>query len=134
MSTPPPGSGLLASLRRLVASGLEIAQVRLELLSTEIEQEKLRLFDALTWAAIGLLLLAMGAVLAIGALVLLFQEPYRLPAMVVVSMALIGSAAWLLRRARDLLRQPGGLFASSVAELSRDRESLRSKDGTDRGA
>lgn len=134
MSTSPPGSGLLASVRRLAASGLEMVQVRLELLSTEIEQEKLRLFDALTWAAIGLLLLALGAVLAIGVLVLLFQEPYRLPAMAVASVALIGSAAWLLRRARDLLRHPGGLFAGSVAELSRDRESLGSNDATDRGA
>jgi uncharacterized membrane protein YqjE len=132
MSAPPPGSGLLASLRRLVASGLEIAQVRLELLSTELEQEKLRLFDALMWAGIGLFLLAVGTVLAVGALVLMFQEAYRLPALAAISAVFIVVAAWLLRRARDLLRQPGGLFAGSVAELSRDRESLGPAGGTDR--
>jgi len=134
MSASPPGSGLLASLRRLVASGLEIAQVRLELLSTELEQEKLRLFDALMWAGIGLFLLAVGTVLAVGAVVLMFQEAYRLPALAVLSAVFIAVAAWLLRRARDLLRQPGGLFAGSVAELSRDRESLGPGDGNDRGA
>lgn len=134
MSAPPPGSGLLTSLRRVVASGLEIAQVRLELLSTELEQEKLRLFDALMWAGIGLFLLAVGTVLAVGAVVLMFQEAYRLPALAVLSAVFIAVAAWLLRRARDLLRQPGGLFAGSVAELSRDRESLGPGDGNDRGA
>jgi uncharacterized membrane protein YqjE len=134
MSAPPPGSGLLTSLRRVVASGLEIAEVRLELLSTELEQEKLRLFDALMWAGIGLFLLAVGTVLAVGAVVLMFQEAYRLPALAVLSAVFIAVAAWLLRRARDLLRQPGGLFAGSVAELSRDRESLGPGDGNDRGA
>jgi uncharacterized membrane protein YqjE len=125
---------LLTSLRRVVASGLEIAEVRLELLSTELEQEKLRLFDALMWAGIGLFLLAVGTVLAVGAVVLMFQEAYRLPALAVLSAVFIAVAAWLLRRARDLLRQPGGLFAGSVAELSRDRESLGPGDGNDRGA
>lgn len=134
MSAPSTGGGLLASLRRLVASGLEIAQVRLELLSAELEQEKLRLFDALMWAGIGLFLFAVGTVLAVGALVLMFQEAYRLPALAVLSAVFIAVAAWLLRRARDLLRQPGGLFAGSVAELSRDRESLGPDGGTDRGA
>lgn len=130
MNAPPAGGGLLASLRRLVASGLELAQVRLELLSTEIEQEKLRLFEAFIWAAVGLLLLVVGVVLAIGTLALMLQDAYRLPVLAVLSLVLLAAAAWLLRLARDRLRRPGGLFSASVAELSRDRQAL-GPDGSD---
>lgn len=129
MNAPPAGGGLLASLRRLVASGLELAQVRLELLSTEIEQEKLRLFEAFIWAAVGLLLLVVGVVLAIGTLALMLQDAYRLPVLAVLSLALLAAAAWLLRLARGRLRRRG-LFSASVAELSRDRQAL-GPDGSD---
>ena len=40
-------TGLFQSLRRLASSGLELVQVRLELLVSELTQEKLRIFDAL---------------------------------------------------------------------------------------
>ena len=53
----PPGTGLMQSLRRLASTGLELIQLRLELLASELEQQKLRIFDALAWAAVGLLLL-----------------------------------------------------------------------------
>ena len=59
MSGPAAGPGLLASLRRWVATSIEIAQVRIELFAVELEQEKLRVFDGLMWAALALLLLAV---------------------------------------------------------------------------
>ena len=55
MTGPAPQGGLLAALRRLLAGGVEMLRVRLELLGTEIEQEKLRLFDAVLWAGLALL-------------------------------------------------------------------------------
>jgi uncharacterized membrane protein YqjE len=123
--TTPPGAGLFDSLRRLVDTAVEILQVRLQLLGTELEQEKLRLVDALVQAAIGLVMLALSLVLALGFVVLLFWEGYRLPAIGVLTLLFAGGGFWMLRRALEKARGPeGGPFALSLAELRRDRAGL----------
>ncbi len=122
-------SGLFDSLRRLADTAVSAAHVRLQLLGTELEQEKLRLLDALWQVALALLLLGLALVGLFGFVVLLFWEGYRLPAIGVLTLAFAGGGAWLLWRARETLRAPeGGLFALSLAELRRDREALRSDD------
>ena len=55
---------ILGSLRRLCGTGLEVAQVRLELFSLELREEKLRIVEAF-------LLAALAAALGIVALSLL---------------------------------------------------------------
>lgn len=125
MTGPSGGGGLLQSLRRLADTALGIVQVRLELFGTELEQEKQRLFDALLWAVLGLLLVGLALVLAIGFVVLLFQEGYRLPAVGVLTLVFGGAGAWLLQRARRTLKAgDGGPFALSLSELRRDRDAV----------
>ena len=76
MTAPGVASpGLLGSLRRLLGTALELAQVRFELLVTELEGQKLRLYDALMWAAVALVLLGLGLTLLVGFVVLLFCRP-----------------------------------------------------------
>ena len=100
-------------------------QVRLELFGTELEQEKQRLFDALLWAALGLLMVGLALVLALGFVVLLFQEGYRMPAVGVLTLIFGGGGWWLLRCARARLHAgDGGPFALSLSELRRDRRGL----------
>jgi uncharacterized membrane protein YqjE len=123
MSTSEP-SGLLASLRRLLAGAVETAQVRLDLLAVELEQEKRRLLEAVMLAAGALLLLGVGLVLAVALLLMLLQEGYRLAALALLTLAFLGGAGMLLRLARDRLASPGGIAAASRAELARDRQSL----------
>ena len=57
---PAKNGGLMASLRQLLDTLLEIAQVRLELISTELELEKRRWFDALWLAALAFVWFAVG--------------------------------------------------------------------------
>ncbi len=124
---PPAGLGLFDSLKRALDSLLQIAQLRLELLGTELEAEKLRLFDALWQAALGLLLLGLAAVLALGFVVLLFWDGYRLAAIGVLCMLFGGGGAWFLSRARQQLQaEDGNPFALSLGELRRDRAGLQS--------
>jgi uncharacterized membrane protein YqjE len=125
VSRPPPAPGLFDALRRLLATGLGIAQVRLELFGTELEAEKLRLFDALWRLALAMLLLGVSLVLGLGFVLLLFQEGYRLAAVGVLTLACAGGGAWLLSQARQAIASPkGGAFALSLGELRSDRDGL----------
>lgn len=126
-SGQPPsaaGTGLFHSLRRLAATGLELVQVRLELLGNELQQEKLRIFDALAWAAVGLLLLGLGLLLGAALLVALAPEAWRPLVLALLTLACLTGAALLLNRARQRLTSPGGVLAASRAELARDRAAL----------
>lgn len=125
MTQPAPAQGLMASLRRLMGTVLDIAQVRLEILGTELELEKRRLFDGLLWGAAALLLLVLGLVLLCGFVVLLFWEGYRLAAVGVMAVLFLSAGGWLLLQARRLLRSPSGMFQASLGELQRDQVSLR---------
>lgn len=128
MSEPPPGAGLYASLRRLLASGLEIAQVRLDLLAVELAQEKERALDALFWALLAWLMVTVGTVLGVGLLLMLLWDGYRLPALALGSLGFLGAGAWMAARARQRLRSPGGPGAASRDELARDRAALQGQD------
>jgi uncharacterized membrane protein YqjE len=128
MSDPSQGSGLFASLRQLLDTVLEIAQVRLELFSSEIEEEKIRLVDGLLWAGLSLMLLGIGMVLLCGFIVLLFWEGYRMAALGVLTLLFLGGGGVLLLRARDHLRIRGGVFSTSAAELARDRAGLAPRE------
>lgn len=128
MNTPEPGRGLLASLRRLLATLLELAQVRLELVLTELEQEKLRLFDALLLAAGALVAFGLGLVLLLAFVVLLFPASQRVAVIGVLALLLMAGGAWALVAARRRVRAPGGLFEASREELARDRADLAGGD------
>lgn len=118
-------SGLFGALQRALHTVLGLAQVRLELLGTELEQEKLRIFDALWRAALALLLLGLAAVGLLAFLILLLQEGYRVAAVGVLTVGLAATGGWLLHRARHVLQSPsGGPFALSLGELQRDRQGL----------
>jgi uncharacterized membrane protein YqjE len=124
MTEPEPGRGLFASLRRLLGTAIETAQVRLALLSNELEQEKLRLFDSLLLAGLALIMLGLGTLLLCGFVVILFGEEHRLAALGVLSALFLGTGAWLVQAARRRLHNAGGPFNTSVEELGRDRAGL----------
>lgn len=118
---PAKSGGLMASLRQLLGTLLEILQVRLDLISTEFELEKRRWFDALWLTALAFVCIALGLVMLCGTLMLLFWEGYRLAAAAGLTVLFLGTGALVLAQARRRLQQPGGMFSASVRELQRDR-------------
>lgn len=128
MSATGPSAGLFASLRQLLGTVLEIAQVRLQLLGNELEQEKLRVFDALLLAAVGVVLLSVGTVLMCGFVLMLIAEGYRLAALGVLTFAFLGGGALLMRAGGQRLRGPGGMFPATLAEIAQDRSALAPRE------
>jgi uncharacterized membrane protein YqjE len=119
--------GLLVSFKRLCATVIEIGQVRLELVGTELELEKKRLFEGLLWALAAFLVLGVGLVLLCGFIILLFWEGYRLPVIGMLMLIFLGGAAVLFSQARQRLSNPQGIFSASVNELNKDRQALKPK-------
>lgn len=120
--TTPPG-GLFAALRRLLASSSELAEVRLALFATELQQEKLRTLDALAWLLIGVAAAGIALILLSLFVVLLLPEPLRLTALGVIVLVYAGGAWLALRTARARLAAAAP-FEATLAELRRDREAL----------
>jgi uncharacterized membrane protein YqjE len=116
-----PGAGFLGSVRQLLATLLETLQVRLELLGTELEQEKRRVFAALMLAAMALVCLALALVMFSVLILLIFWDGYRIAAACALALLFAVGGSYLLVRAKQKLSAPSGLFESSLAELQRDR-------------
>ena len=108
MSDPVQEKGLFASLGRVAATLFELAQVRLDLLGTEVELEKRRLFDGLLWGAVSVLLVGLGLVLLCGFVILLFWEGYRLPAVGVMALSCLGGGVFAMRLAQQRLQNSTG--------------------------
>jgi len=116
---------LAHSMRRLAGTVVAILQTRLELLGTELEEEKLRLGSVLVYAGAAFFLLGFGIVLLALFLTVLLWDSNRLLALgAFTAVFLVGGAAAAALAARRA-RAGSKLFAASLAELARDRESLR---------
>ena len=113
--------GLFSSLRQLLGTALETAHIRLELIGTELEFEKRRIFDGLMLAAVALLFLGLGLVLLCGTVVLLFWEGYRLMAAGLMTFSFLSLGLIFLGQARQRLKAQKGIFQKSVDELKRDQ-------------
>jgi uncharacterized membrane protein YqjE len=116
-----PGAGFLGSVRQLLTTLLETLHVMLELLGTELEQEKRRVFSALVLAAVAIVCLALGLFMVSVLVLLIFWDSYRLWAAGTLALLYGGGGAYLLARAKQKLSAPSGLFEHSLAELQRDR-------------
>ena len=90
----------------------------------ELDQQKLRLFDALLIAAASLVALALGLVLLIAFVVSLFAEPHRPIVLGVLMLLFVGGSVWGLLSARSQLRAAGSSLEASLAELRRDAADL----------
>jgi len=119
--------GLFDSLKVLMATLIAIAHTRLELLSTELEEERVRLSSMLVWTLAALFCAGLGVVLATLFVVLALWDTHRLLALGIPAILfLLGAAlAWLVVRGKA--RAKPRLFAASLTELSRDRKELTSR-------
>jgi uncharacterized membrane protein YqjE len=116
--------GLLGSARAVLVALLEIGQTRLQLASTEIEEERLRIAELLLFATAALFFLGIGIVLATLLVVLLFWDGPRVLVLALAAAAFLAIGAGLAAAWRRKAAAKPPLLASTLAELQRDREAL----------
>jgi uncharacterized membrane protein YqjE len=116
--------GLLDSARAVLAALIDVGHTRLQLASTELEEEGLRVAQLLLWAVVAVFLFGVGLVLAAMLAVLLVWDGPREWVLGGITAAFLGGAAasvWVLRRK---LRAKPGFMAATIAELKRDQAAL----------
>jgi uncharacterized membrane protein YqjE len=118
------GRGLLESLTRFASNFVAIAHTRLDLLSTDLEEERAHVFSLLVSVLAALFLIGVGVVLATILLVAAFWDTHRLLVLGLLAgfFLAVGLLAGgiALRKARTKPR----LFAASLSELHKDRQQL----------
>jgi uncharacterized membrane protein YqjE len=123
-TTPGESRGLIESLKALAATLVAIAHTRLDLLASDLEEERVHLFSLLVLALVGLFFLGVGVVLAAMLLVAAFWDTHRLLVLGLLAGTFLaaGIAAWAL--AMRKARAKPKLFAASMSELLKDRQRL----------
>ena len=116
--------GLLGSARAVLVALLEIGQTRLQLASTELEEERLHIAELLLFATAALFFLGIGIVLATLLLVLLFWDGPRVLVLALAAVTFLAVGAGLAAAWRRKAAAKPPLLASTLAELQRDREAL----------
>jgi uncharacterized membrane protein YqjE len=117
--------GLLQSIKHLGRSLLGAAQTRLEILATEIEEERVRLEQMLLVALAAAFCLALGVVLCVALIVLIYWDTHRLAAVGLLAAGFLGAGAvlgWILRDRAKARPKP---FAVTRGELAKDSAMLR---------
>lgn len=116
--------GLVQSLRRLAATLIALLQTRLELLATELEEERVRLVQVLLWGCIALASLLLGVVMLTLFVVVLFWDAHRVLVSGLLALTFIAIGLAAVAVARSRARARSRLFSASLAELANDREQL----------
>jgi uncharacterized membrane protein YqjE len=121
------GDGPEPGVLGIAATALALLRTRLELLLTEIEEERAWIERAALLAAATGFCLGMAAMLAVGFLVALFWDAYRLAAIGGLAFLFLGAgivlAAVLVRGARG---KPA-LLSDSLDQLDKDWEQLAAR-------
>lgn len=116
--------GLFDSLKGLLATLSALAQTRLELLGTELEEQVARLAILLVWSIIALFLVFTAIVLAAVAIVIVFWDEHR----VLVAFGLAGTLALLAGGALmfvvNQLKERPRMFQATLEEMAKDRQRL----------
>jgi uncharacterized membrane protein YqjE len=117
-------SRLSASVRGLAATLIELAQVRLELLSVEAQEEVLRIAGLLAYGAIALVCLALGLGFLAILITVALWDTHRLLALAVFAVLFLLAGLLAAWRARERVQRGSRLFSASIDELRQDREAL----------
>lgn len=124
---PGESKGLLDSLGTFAATLVAIVQTRLELLSVDMEEERVHYLSLLILVQVALFCLGVGVVLATILLVVIFWDTQRILVLgLLAGLFLTGGIGAGLFAMHKIKTKPR-IFAASLLELFKDRQRLVSK-------
>jgi len=126
MATDPTeaGGGLFDSLKALLSTLVAITHTRLDLLSTDLEEDRIRLASLLVMFLVALFSFGVGMVLFAMLVVVAFWDSHRLLVLAGLAGFFMASGLMAWGYAQHGLKTKPRLFAASLAEFSKDREQL----------
>jgi len=116
--------GLRASLQGMLSTLLAILQTRLELLSTEVEEEKRRLLATMAWGAVSILLGTVALAFLGLFITVLFWTTHRELVLGLLTLSFAAGGVWAFRKAARQLQASGQWLDATLAELQSDRQAL----------
>ena len=122
-----PVGSLFTSIAQMLATAIGFAQTRLELLTTELQEEIHRVAEIIIYTAIAVLAAGVGLFLLALVVIFAFWDTHRLAASIAVTATvfLIALGAGLVLRAKVRAKPP--MLDATIAELKKDRAALMSR-------
>ena len=120
-----PAGGLGDAAHQLLANLVELGRTRLELVTVELEEERLRVARLILLAVLTLFLLFVATILVVAWILLLFDPAHRVTALGVIGAVFAaagGAAAWQWKR---LAAAEHSFLQATLAELRHDGGALR---------
>jgi uncharacterized membrane protein YqjE len=117
-------TGLMESLERLAGTLLAIFQTRLELLSNEMEEERVRIEQMLLYGSVALYFFGLSIMLLTTFIVVLFWDSHRLLVLGGFTALFFVAGLLVLNELRRVAREKSKLFSASLAELADDHDRL----------
>jgi uncharacterized membrane protein YqjE len=119
--------GLLASIRQFGATIVALIHTRIELLTTELEEELQRGVIILAWTMLALFFGALAVLMVAVTLLIIFWDDHRVLVAVLITAAFIAITGVMAAVARMRIIAKPRFMAASIEELKRDRAYLDHK-------
>jgi uncharacterized membrane protein YqjE len=121
----PPG--LFASLRHFGATVVALLHTRIELITTEFEEELQRGVIILVWTMLALFFGALSVLMLAVTLLVVFWDDHRVLVATIITAVFIAITAVMGALARSRVQAKPRFMAASMEELKRDRAYLERK-------
>jgi uncharacterized membrane protein YqjE len=120
-------ASLIDSAKRILATFIALIHTRLELFTTEIEEEIQRAASIMLWALVALFFGSLTVLMIAFTVIIIFWDDHRILAAGLVTATFLVMTLVFGLLARSRLRAKPRFMSASIEELKRDRESLDRK-------
>jgi len=129
METPStPSAGILHSVRTFADNLLATVQDRIELVSVELQEEKLRLIKVFIWISAAIFSSVLALMFASITIVYLFWESARLAALIGLTTLYTGATVVIIVAFRSYIARQPKPFAATIAEIKNDRACIQTEN------
>lgn len=120
-----PAAGLFQSLNNFLSTLVGIAHTRLQLLTTELQEEVRQVAQLLVWSFVALFAAMMALFLGALTVIFVFWDSHRILAALLMTGAFLVIAAVAAILLKKKLSEKPPMLDATLAELAKDRDQLK---------